>query len=426
MKRRTVAAQLTVFASISVLILAYTLIVLLRYDPTDTPFTVTVHLKSSGGLYSGAEVAYRGVQVGKVDTVTLRTDDVVAVLKIEEGKKVPDTAVAHVYDLSAVGEQYLDLTPAKPSKTFLRDGSEIPQSRTTVPVETATVIFDMERFINSIDPADVQTIGREGQLAFQNTGPQLTSLLANARTIIDQLSLSEDGLINVLRNGATLLRGAASHVGDFASFTASLRQVTSTLAARTPDITALLKQAVPTARIVNSLIDSNGSAITTLLANTATLTDIQAVRVPGLRSLLVAVPEFARLAPTIVHNGKLSVVADLNQNQGICNTGLPLTDPVSGKKTALHKARCGSAIVRGAVNSPHPSGGASPDSLSAQPLGGSARSVSPTMQVGTYDPSSGLVSSSDGTLVRLGTTGGQRRLLGDNAWQAMLLAGTGG
>jgi len=38
------------------------------------PFDVTVQLHTAGGIFDGAEVAYRGVQVGKVSSVALHTD----------------------------------------------------------------------------------------------------------------------------------------------------------------------------------------------------------------------------------------------------------------------------------------------------------------------------------------------------------------
>lgn len=426
MRRRIVLGQLAVFGVISVVIIGYTLIVLLKFNPTTTPFRVSVQLRSAGGIFAGAEVAYRGVQVGKVESVDLQTSGVTVKLSLYEGTKVPDNASAHVYDLSAVGEQYVDLTPPKiPSTSYLHGGSEIPQSRTSTPIETASVIFDLERFVNSINPKDLQILGREGALAFQGTGPQLRSILVNATEIVDQLSSSEDNMLDLLHNGSILLDGLASHASAFDSFTRSLRLVSSTLAAKTPTITRLLADASPTTQLVNKIVVDNGAALTTLLANGATFTDIQVVRVPGLRALLVAVPEFGRLAPTVVHNGSLLGVANINQSQPLCNTGLPLSNPLSAHRTKLYGVSCGAGIARGAANAPRPATSASTTSADTQQLGASAQPAGSRTQVGTYNAQSGLVSASDGRLVRLGTTGGQQRLLGGNSWQAMLLAVTG-
>jgi phospholipid/cholesterol/gamma-HCH transport system substrate-binding protein len=413
MRRNTVLAQLLVFGVISALVIGYALFGLLHVRFTDKPFPVTVQLANAGGIFDGAEVAYRGVAVGKVSSVELHTDGVTVTLAINSGTEVPDNAIAHVYDLSAVGEQYVDLEPpAHPSSTFLHSGSTIPRPHTTTPIETATVLYDLERFISSINPVDLQVIGREGALAFQGTGPQLRSILVDTTQIVNQLSSTEGSAVRLLDNSAILLHSAAAHAGEFDRFTRSLDALSRTLAAKTPTITRFLRQSAPTTRLVNTLIAQNGSAVATLLANLATFSDIQVARVPGLRSLLVAVPAFGRLAPTVVHNGVLLGAANIDQDQALCNTGIPLTSPISGQKTPVRAARCGARLVRGAANAPRPVG------ASAIPTGAGT-------QIGSYDPGSGLVATSNGRLYRLGIDGGQTAIFGGNSWQALLLAGTG-
>jgi phospholipid/cholesterol/gamma-HCH transport system substrate-binding protein len=425
-KRNMVLAQLAVFGAISVLVIGYAVFGLLKVHITSSPFPVTVELENAGGIFDGAEVAYRGVRVGKVSSIDLHTNGVTIKLSVDDGTKVPDNSIAHIYDLSAVGEQYVDLEPpAKPSTTYLHRGSTIPSERTTTPLETATVLYDLERFVDSINPEDVQIIGREGALAFQGTGAELKSILTDTTDIINQLSTSEDSMLRLLDNSALLLHGAAAHSGAFDRFTASLKALTTTLAAKTPTVDKFLRDAQPTTELVDSLIADNGSAITTLLANLASLSQIQVARVPGLRSLLVAVPEFGRLAPSVVHDGVLLGAANVNQDEALCNTGVPLTSPISSVQSKIYAARCGSSLVRGAANAPRPSSGSSTNSDSATLLGPSALDTGAGTQVGTYDPQTGLVSTSDGTLVRLGVDGGQSQLFGGNSWQALLLAGTG-
>jgi phospholipid/cholesterol/gamma-HCH transport system substrate-binding protein len=426
-RRRQTIAQLIVFGLISVVIIAFTVFDLLDVHLTSSPYTVTVQLEQAGGIYDGAEVAYRGVQVGTVSSMTLHTSGVTITLEIDHGVKVPDNAIAHIYDLSAVGEQYVDLTPTGPSSSYLHAGSVIPAERTTTPRETASVLYDLERFVDSINPSDVQIIGREGAAAFQGTGAQLKSILSDTAQIIDQLATSADSTIDLLHNAAILLHGAAAHSGDFDTFATSLRAITTTLAQSTPILEKFLDQAAPTTRLVNRIIADNGSALTVLLGNLATLSDIQVARIPGLRSLLVAVPEFGRKAPTVVRDGALVGAANINQDQALCSTGLPLSNPISGQRSEIYAVNCGPRLVRGAANTPRPASGAGLSSGSSAPLGASAEpTATGNRQVGRYDSSTGLVSLSDGSLLRLGTNGGQDVLLGPSSWQAMLLAVTGG
>jgi len=426
MRRNMVLAQLVVFGLISALVIGYAVFGLLRVHITSSPFPVTVQLENAGGIFDGAEVAYRGVSVGRVSSVELHSDGVTVHLGVNQGTKIPDNSIAHVYDLSAVGEQYVDFEPpAHPSRTYLHDGSVIPRSQTTTPLETATVLYDLERFINSINPQDIGVISREGALAFQGTGPQLQSILSDTSDIVNQLSASEENMVDLLHNAATLLHGAAAHSTAFDQFATSLKQLTDTLAQKTPTINTFLNEAQPTTQLLNSIIAANGSAVTTLLANLASLSQIQVARIPGLRSLLVAVPAFGTLASSVVHDGTLLGVANLGQDQKMCNTGVPLTNPLSGTQSKVYSVHCGTDIVRGAANAPRPAGDTDASTNSSVLLTPSATEVGDGTQVGAYDPQSGLVATSDGSLVRLGVDGGQDELFGNNSWQALLLAGTG-
>jgi phospholipid/cholesterol/gamma-HCH transport system substrate-binding protein len=423
-----VIAQISVFGVISLLVIGYAVFGLLRVRLTNPPFTVTVHLQSAGGIYNGAEVAYRGVEVGRVTSLRLHTSGVTIKLSIDEGTKIPDDSIAHIYDLSAVGEQYVDLVPRRTQRGgYLHDGSSIPVGQTTTPLETATVIFDLEQFVDSIDPGDVRTIGREGAAAFAGTGPKLRSILHDTTTLVDQLAASEDGTIDLLHNAAILLHGAAAHAGDFDQFAGALRALSATLARSTPTIKKFLDAAEPQTRLVNAIIAENGSAVSVLLGNLATLSDIQVARVPGLRSLLVAVPEFGRQAPTVVNGGTLLGAVNIDQDQQLCQTGVPLSNPLSGTRSRLYSSSCGTGLVRGAANSPTPGSGQSGAAQSAQPLGASARLTrSGRAEVGTYDPTTGLISTSDGKLVRLGGDGGPAPSADAPSWAAMLTAGMTG
>jgi phospholipid/cholesterol/gamma-HCH transport system substrate-binding protein len=420
MRRNTVIAQLIVFGVISIVVISFAVFQLLGVRVLHRPYTVTVQLHNAGGIFADAEVNYRGVSVGRVDTLRLGTGGVTITLKIDHGVKIPANSIAHIENLSAVGEQYVNFVPpAKPSASYLRDGDVVPVGRTTVPLRTAAVLYDLEKFIDSVSPADIQVIGREGAAAFQGTGPQLKQLLSGATRIVDELSATQGATVDLIHNAAILLHSAAAHASQFDDFTRALAQLTDTFAASTPTIEKFLDQSVPTTTVVNDLIRTNGNAIGVLLANGATLSQIQVARVPGLRSLLVAVPLFGRLAPQVVVDGTLNGIVEVDRTDPVCATGVPLTSPLSGIRTDLRSVRCPAFIVRGAANAPRP--GTSASSVEASALLTPDRSA----QVAAYDPASGLVSTADGQFVRLVSNGGQAGYLGRNSWQALLLAGIG-
>ena len=64
--------------------------------------TVYATLPSSGGLFEGSEVSYRGVKIGKVKEMNTSRDGVELVLALEEGTKLPADSPMYVHNLSLI------------------------------------------------------------------------------------------------------------------------------------------------------------------------------------------------------------------------------------------------------------------------------------------------------------------------------------
>src|SRR5688572_14900303 len=100
-----------------------------------TTYPVRVELARSGGIFTGADVTYRGVSVGRVGPLTVTPDGVEAQLDIRrDAPAIPVDIDAAVHNLSAIGEQYVDLLPASDGGPYLESGSVIPVARTSTPV----------------------------------------------------------------------------------------------------------------------------------------------------------------------------------------------------------------------------------------------------------------------------------------------------
>src|SRR5689334_6939166 len=128
MRRRLVWAQLVIFTTIAIVITSYTVFSVMGVNAGPGPYKVTLQLESGGGIFPGAEVALRGVQVGRVRSVEVHSDGVTVTLAIEHGRRIRANSVAHIYDLSAVGEQYVDFEPGPETGDYLHAGSVVPTS----------------------------------------------------------------------------------------------------------------------------------------------------------------------------------------------------------------------------------------------------------------------------------------------------------
>src|SRR4051794_39902624 len=110
---RTIWIQLTILAVVTVVACS-----VMAFGFVNVPalmgigrYTVTVELPSSGGLYPTSVVTYRGTEVGRVSSIGVPRDGVRAELTMNSDPPVPADVTAAVHSRSAVGEQFVELTP---------------------------------------------------------------------------------------------------------------------------------------------------------------------------------------------------------------------------------------------------------------------------------------------------------------------------
>src|SRR3712207_134096 len=124
-------------------------------------FTVNATLPSSGGLFEGSEVTYRGVKIGKVSRMTATRDGIALQLKLEEGTKLPVDSPMYVHNLSAVGEQYLDFEPPDDEGPYAEEGTTFKGDEDSMQVDEADLLVSIDAFVNSVDKRSLQVVVKE-------------------------------------------------------------------------------------------------------------------------------------------------------------------------------------------------------------------------------------------------------------------------
>src|SRR5688500_17439321 len=97
------------------------------------PLHIDVALEETGGLFEGSGVAYRGVRVGSVSSISLAETGVTTDISLHPGSRVPADTEAVVRSLSPAGEQFLDLQPRRQGAPYLADGDRIAATQTSIP-----------------------------------------------------------------------------------------------------------------------------------------------------------------------------------------------------------------------------------------------------------------------------------------------------
>ena len=141
-------------------------------------YVVKVELANSGGIFTNGEVTYRGVTVGRITALTLTPNGVEAEIDMDSSAPpIPASSKAVVADRSAVGEQYIDLEPPNADGPMLQDGSVIPQSRTSVPIDAADAACRPGPPGHQRAPGSLRTVVDELGTAFQGRAPTWSTLL---------------------------------------------------------------------------------------------------------------------------------------------------------------------------------------------------------------------------------------------------------
>lgn len=332
-------------------------------------YSVRMELASAGGVFTNAEVTYRGVAVGKVTALRLTHDGLEVDLHIDSGTPpIPADLKAAVADRSAVGEQYVNLTPNGNTGPYLTNGSVIPADRTSVPLPTQALLGSVDGLAASVPIASLQTVVDELNKGFGGTGPDLQKLLDSVSTFTAAARDQLPQTTQLLDSGRTVLDTQNHEAGSIESFSASLEQVAAQLKTSDPALRRLIQTAPQAASQITDLLNESGPQLGALVANLTTTANILVTRQSGLELALVAYPQLAGAAGTVVPgDGTAHLGLALNLfDPAPCTQGYQGTPHRPGNDTSPAQlnmqAYCAlppatGVDVRGAANAPYGGGG---------------------------------------------------------------------
>ncbi|WUI01096.1 MCE family protein [Spirillospora sp. NBC_00431] len=378
--------KIVAFAVIAVLVMGYISVNyadLGRYVGMRGYYTVRLDLATTGGLFEGSAVSYRGVTVGEVGRLDLTRDGVIAELHIDSSApRIPKSLQAIVANRSAVGEQYVDLRPGAPSGPYLAQGTTIPRSATTTPVPVNETLKSVNDLAASLPLGDVRVLIDELGLAFAGQGPHLQQLLDTSSRFVSASDAAFPDSRALIHNGQAVLRTQNEMSAAFKSFASSSRLLAAQLRDSDTDLREVIASGPGAAGELSGLLDDLDPDLGVLLANLLTTARIGEPRQAGIEELLVDLPKVAGMGSTIVSGGKLRLgLVNTFFNPQPCTRGYGGTryrlgsdlSPGLPFNTGAHCAESpGTGInVRGTANAPREGvpAPARPGSLGGTPTG---------------------------------------------------------
>jgi phospholipid/cholesterol/gamma-HCH transport system substrate-binding protein len=468
---RQVRYQLVVFGLVAILGLVYAggrYAGLGKLVPGyDKGFLVSAQFQDSGGIFEGAEVTYRGVSVGKVEKLQLikagsvaglPSGGVTVQLRLKPGTKVSATMTkAIVGNRSAVGEQYVDLQPCsytnaanpqaavgdaeacgKTEKPLLKDRDVIRPAMTGIPIAPVQLITNLNSVVTSVNTADVTTVLNELGTAFDGAGDDLQRLIDASNALTTTATQYLPQTVKLIQDSKPVLDTQRQVADEFKSYNADLAQLSAQLRSSDPDFRSLFTKGTDSARTVTSLLEANRTNLPILLDNLVFTAQVQAVRIPAIRQILVTYPNVVAGGFTVTPgDGTAHFGFVTDQGSPVCpgddpGYRTPERDPsdVSVKPANLN-AYCstGSGTTnRGADKAPRAEGLKPFPADRSQPInqqtalyGGFTGTNGYSTGLADYDPSTGHVISSTGQTYTLSSTAGASSVFGSSSWEWLLM-----
>ena len=385
-------------------------------------YTIGLELHDGGGLYTNADVSYRGVTIGKVTALTTNDTGARATLSLKSSVRVPADLDAAVRSMSAVGEQYVDLVPRHAAGPYLADGAVIHADRTSTPADVGRILDRIESSLQAIGPGNLRTVLDESFTAVDGLGPQLRELV-DALHQLAHAAAGVDGPASTLIDQLGPLLDTQTVTGDqIRRWASSLAAVTGTLRAGDDRLRGVIAQAGPAADQVTALFTRLRPTLPLLLSNLVTVEQVAAVYNPSLQQILVLYPPLIAATqsaglPNVDDPGQNTFFANQLNDPPPCIDGfLPPSERRSPTQTDTAAtppnlyckvAHDDPRAVRGARNLPcmeFPGRRAATVQLCRDPSGATTQSPAPAVPaqpaaaVGTYTPTDGTYVGGDGKL----------------------------
>jgi phospholipid/cholesterol/gamma-HCH transport system substrate-binding protein len=390
----------------------------------DDSYDVTAHFADSGGIFAGAEVTYRGTTIGRVSALKLTDKGVDVDLAIDNGEdRIPSKTEAVVGNRSAVGEQYVDLQPLTNDGPFLKQGSQIAQSDTQIPIQTTTFLDNTNRLVNSVPKQDLNTVVSEFGQAFKGGGTDLGRLIDSSDSFITAASDNLDITRQLLKDSNVVLSTQIDKTSAIQSFARDLANFSDTLASSDGDLRKVIANGSATATELRTFLQQNDVNLGKLINNLVTTGEVQIRHLPGIRMLLILYPYVVAGGFTVVDKSEGDWYAHfgmvLQQNGEVCTRGYnaKVREPTGRENTKDipmdFNARCAEPASagnpRGAQNSPR-----------VAPFAQAGQAGIDAPVIGSWSRGKGFSYDESGRTPQVVYTGGSAAQYGDKSWMQLL------
>lgn len=318
---------------------------------------VKVEMASTGGLFEGSAVTYRGVKVGKVRKIELADSGIVATVAITSSDRIPVASLAKVRSLSPVGEQYLDFQPRSTSGPYIEDGAVVPAASTDLPKTLASTVIAINKVLDQVDEEQLSTLLTELSTGLAGTGKELGQLVDQGQLLLTDLDRLWPETERLLTNGDVVLDIGTSRRAEIKELATSAKAFAAFLKNYDPELRKTLNQAPDQIVQLQALIKDAAEILPRFLGQSVEFSNLFRGYAPHLGALLSAYSPGLGALGKAIKNGVL-MIEGIPQRPTQCYYDTPRRDPKNADRRPLvDDGHCPASTPnqqRGATHAPGP------------------------------------------------------------------------
>jgi len=232
---------------------------------------VSASLPDAAGLAVGGVVSIAGVQVGRVEALTVEFDHARVDLELDRSAQVRRDAVLHVRARSLLGEKYLELQPVSTTAPLLEDGDSLADARGQLEIDE--MVGQIGPLLAAVDAEALRQAVTALTAAVNEDPARAGRMLADGERALHNLAVASEELPALIADGRETLAAVRQVADDARPLISELDGVTrrlDTLVAsvppeQVPALLAELELAVKDGRAVLVKLDRATGGLQTLV-----------------------------------------------------------------------------------------------------------------------------------------------------------------
>ncbi|MBN1930335.1 MAG: MCE family protein [Desulfobacterales bacterium] len=186
MAKLSVEAKVGFFVIIGIIILSYMSMKLGKLSfKRDSGYILKVFFDSASGLAEDVPVEIAGVEVGRVQTISLMNGKALVILKINSDTKISKNVKAIIRTKGILGDKYIELVQGTEQAPFMKPGDQILNASPATDIDTLMkVLEEVAININKLTGSFANVMGgEEGEAS-------LRTIFENVKEMVETLNLT--------------------------------------------------------------------------------------------------------------------------------------------------------------------------------------------------------------------------------------------